>query len=232
VGLTALGIGVFALVLWSLVTMPQYNWLVGIDRGIYHDAALRWIGGGFWYYPEQVAGPYVLTTGHVLYPPVAMLWLVPAAFLPDPLWWAIPICVTAAIVWRHRPAPWTWPLMGACLAWNVTAQFTASGNPSLWIMMFIAVGTLWRPAFALVLLKPSLFPLALFGIRDRGWWVIVAGFAVLTFVTLPMTLDYARVLLNARGPVASIFYSVRDLPLLVIPLIAWRGRTVDREVRA
>ena len=145
--------------------------VVGVDRGIYKEAALRWAGGGFWYYPEQLAGPYTIIQGHVLYPPTALAWLVPAAYLPDALWWGLPICAIAGIVWHHRPTIWAWPVMGLCLSTFWSVEIIASGNPGLWIAMFAALGTVWRPAFALVLLKPSLGPFALLGapaVADGG----------------------------------------------------------------
>ena len=37
-------------------------------------------------------------------------------------------------------------------------------------------------------------------------------------------LDYATVILNARGPLVSPLYSLRDAPLLMIPIFAWLGR--------
>lgn len=195
--------------------------VVGVDRGIYREAALRWVGDGRFYYPEQISGPYELVQGHVLYPPYALAWLVPAAYLPDLLWWGIPLVVIAAIVVHHRPSIWALPLIGLCAATFSSVEIIASGNPGLWIAMFAAIGTVWRPAFAFVLLKPSLFVFALPGIRSRGWWVIAAGLAVLSLVLLPMSLDYFHVVLNARGGNASILYSIRDVPLMLIPLIAW-----------
>jgi hypothetical protein len=33
------------------------------------DATRRWLGGGPFYLPEQVAGPYFLDWGAILYPP-------------------------------------------------------------------------------------------------------------------------------------------------------------------
>ena len=228
VGLSVLALSVFVFILATAVLVPPYTWVVGVDRAIYHDAALRWVGGGPWYYPEQVAGPYELIMGHILYPPTALLWFVPAAFLPDPLWWAIPIGVTAAVVWSHRPAPWTIPLMAACLAFPWTPVMVASGNPVIWIAMFVALGTRWRPAFVLVLLKPSLFPFAFLGVRSRGWWLAMAVFVAVSLVLLPMWLDYTRVLLNARGHIASVWYSAREVPMVAIPLIAWAGRNTER----
>ena len=223
-GLSVLGLVVFAFWFALLLAHADYRWVVGIDRAIYRDAALRWLGGGAWYLPDQLAGPYPILVGHVLYPPVALLWFIPAAFLPDLLWWAIPIGTVAWVVARHRPALWAWPVMAACLAYNWTPQIIVAGNPSMWIAAAIAAGTLGRPAFAFVLLKPSLFPLALLGVRSRGWWISVVAVTALSLLTLPMMLDYLRALLNARGPLATILYSARDLPMLAIPLIAWAGR--------
>jgi hypothetical protein len=206
--------------------------VVGVDHGIYQQAALRWVSGGFFYYPDQVAGPYHILQGHILYPPMALVWLVPGAYLPDALWWGIPIVVTAAIVVHHRPAIWAWPLIGLCACTFSSVEIIASGNPGIWIAAFAAVGTIWRPAFAFVLLKPSLFVFALPGVRSRGWWLIVATLATLSIVLLPMSLDYVRVLLNALGPTASVFYSLRDVPLMLIPCIAWAASPIGRPFRA
>ncbi len=179
-------------------------------------------GDGFFYYPEQITGPYEIVQGHVLYPPAALAWLVPAAYLPDLLWWGIPLAVIAGVVAHHRPPVWAWPFIGLWVATFCSVGIIASGNPGLWIAMFVAIGTVWRPAFALVLLKPSLFLFALPGIRSRGWWVIAAGIAAVSLVLLPMSLDYVHVVLNARGANASILYSIRGtVPLVLVPLIAW-----------
>lgn len=210
----------FVVRLWMVFGVGPGS-VVGVDRGIYREAAQRWIGGGFFYYPEQISGPYEIVQGHVLYPPFALAWLVPASYLPDLLWWGVPLVVIAGVVVYHRPPLWAWPMIGLCVATFWSVEIIASGNPGLWIAMFVAIGTVWRPAFALVLLKPSLFLFALPGIRSRGWWVIAAGLAALSLVLLPMTLDYARVVLNSRGSNASILYSIRDVPLLLVPLIAW-----------
>jgi hypothetical protein len=227
-----LGLALFAAVtaiafvwrLWVVLAVGQGS-VVGVDRGIYKEAALRWAGGGFWYYPEQLAGPYTIIQGHVLYPPTALAWLVPAAYLPDALWWGLPICVIAAIVWHHRPTIWAWPVMGLCLSTFWSVEIIASGNPGLWITMFAALGTIWRPAFALVLLKPSLGPIALLGARSRGWWVLVGAFVLVSLALLPMWIDYVHVLLNGRGSLAVVWYSIRDVPLVSVPLVAWAART-------
>lgn len=197
--------------------------VVGVDHGIYQQAAQRWLGGGFFYYPEQVAGPYEIIQGHVLYPPYALPWLVPGAYLPDVLWWGIPLIVIPAVVVHHRPPLWSWPLIGMLTSMFPSVEIIASGNPGIWIAMFVAIGTIWRPAFALVLLKPSLFLFALPGIRSRGWWIIAISLAIVSLVLLPLTFDYVHVVLNAHGPNASIFYSLRDVPLMLVPLVAWAG---------
>ena len=159
--------------------------VVGVDHGIYQQAAQRWVGGGFFYYPEQVSGPYEIVQGHILYPPVALAWLVPGAYLPDLLWWGIPITVVVG-----RSSSTTAQLSGrgrsSAFAWQRSPALRSSrlAIPGIWIVMFVALGTVWRPAFALVLLKPSLFLFALPGIRSRGWWVIAAALAAISMLLL------------------------------------------------
>jgi len=229
-GVILLALVIFAFFLWTQATDPRYASLWGVDRGIYREAGLRVLSGGSWFYPEQVTGqPYEVIVGHVMYPPVAMLWLVPAALLPDVLWWAIPLAVIAAIVIRHRPSPWGWAAIAACLAYPPTSQMLVSGNPGLWIAAACAIGTVWRPAFALVLAKPSLFPLALLGVRDRGWWVITAAGLAVSLVMLPLTLQWFDVMLNARGFFSGPLYAFRDLGWMLLPLIAWVCRRGGRD---
>ncbi len=48
------------------------------------------------------------------------------------------------------------------------------GNPVIWSTAALAAGTLlgWPAVF--VILKPSLAPLAIWGIRRRSWWIALA----------------------------------------------------------
>ncbi|MGH2512545.1 MAG: hypothetical protein ACRDGQ_07655, partial [Candidatus Limnocylindrales bacterium] len=43
---------------------------------------------------------------------------------------------------------------------------------------------------------------------------------VISLAFLPMWFEYAHVLLNARGPLVNPLYSIGDVPLLLIPIIA------------
>jgi hypothetical protein len=221
----ALGLALLGLVFagWNFyqLTRPIWAGLWGLDRTIYHDAALRWLHGDVFYYPEQLAGPYVILQGHILYPPTALIWLVPGALLPDVVWFCLPPLVIGALVAWHRPEPWAWPVLAALFASNDTAQMLISGTPTTWIAMFVAIGTVWRPAFALVVLKPTLAPLALLGVRHRGWWIVTLALGAVSLLMLPMWLDYIRVITNARGPLATPLYSVKDVPLVVLPAVAW-----------
>ena len=74
-----------------------------------------------------------------------------------------------------------------------------------------------------VLLKPSLAPFALFGIRRRSWWL---GASVLVVLCLPfgaMWLDWLSTLRNSQG--GGLLYSSLEVFLLLLPLAAWWGRT-------
>ena len=221
-GLTLLGL-VLAFRNFYVLGQPAWHDLLGMDHRIYDEAVVRWLHGDGFYYPQQIAGPYVIAQGHVLYPPTALMWLLPGAFLPDIMWFGLPPLILLAVIAWHRPTRWAWPAMAGLLAITDTAQMLVSGTPTTWIAVAMAVGTLWRPAFALVLLKPTLLPFALLGLRHRGWWVVVAALAAVSLAMLPMWVDYLRVVMNARGPLATPLYSGKDVALVLIPIVAWVG---------
>ena len=70
----------------------------------------------------------------------------------------------------------------------------------------------------LVLLKPSLFPFALIGLRRRAWWAQLGLLGLLSLPVLYLTLIYPRVILDSRG--GGLLYSLDDVPLLLLPVIA------------
>jgi hypothetical protein len=179
------------------------------------------LSGGSWYAEHQLHGPYDITQGDVLFPPVTAwffaLWLA----LPDWTFAAIPVVITACVVWRLRPARWTWPLMALCVLWPMVPLKTLRLNPDPWFMAAVATGLLFRWPGALGLLKPSLLPFALIGIRSIGWW-LAAGLLVLgSLLFLGPTLAYPQILLDSRG--GGILYSLPDAPFLLIPIFARLG---------
>ncbi len=205
---------------------PAFNGYAGIDFVMYMDAARRWLEGGSYFHPYQLAGPYPLQMGDVLYPPNALLLFVPFAVLPAVvsavLWWAVPLGTTAAVVWRLRPSPVAWPFLALCVFWPPFVARIVAGNPVMWAMAAVALGFLVRWAFLGVLIKPSLFPFALLGVRDRGWWI---GLAVLILVSIPfgaLWIDWVRSVVNATG--GGLLYSMQDVPILLLPVIAAKMR--------
>ena len=107
-------------VLFVLVIPDPLEQAFGIDFALYRDVAARWLAGGPFYEPHQLAGPYEVAHGDVLYPPVGLWLFVPFTVLPAVLWWGIPAGLTAWAIWRVRPRPAVWPLMALCLAWPTT----------------------------------------------------------------------------------------------------------------
>jgi hypothetical protein len=67
------------------------------------------------------------------------------------------------------------------------------------------------------------FPLALIGVKSRGWWAIAAVFAAASLALLPQSLDWLSVVRNGQGVRSGLLYSLQDLPLLAVPLFAWAG---------
>jgi hypothetical protein len=203
---------------------------LGVDVALYRDAAARWWAGGSFYGPHQLAGPYEITPGDILYPPVGLWLFVPFAWLPTfpalVLWWVIPIAITTWAVVRLRPRPAVWPLLAICLAWPTTLLKTWTGNPVIWCVAAMAVATAWRGAAPFVLLKPSLFPFALFGIRQRAWWIGLLVFVALCLPFRGMWLDWVRTVVDSRG--GGLLYSILEAPMLALPLAAWIGRRADR----
>ena len=225
---TFLAIVAIAIVLFPIADFlnaaakPNFNGYGAIDFDLYLNATRRWLAGGSFFEPYQLAGPYAIRMGDVLYPPNVLLLLIPFTVLPAILWWAIPLGVTAWAVWRLQPAPVSWPFIAFCLFWPPFVARAVAGNPIMWALAFLALGCLYKWPAALVLIKPSLFPFALVGIRNRSWWIaLLIGIAV----SLPfagMWIDWVRVLVNSTE--GGLLYSLQDVPILLLPIIAWKMR--------
>ena len=201
---------------------PVLFYGLGLDRAIYMDAARDWMAARGFYEAYQFA-PYDITAFEILYPPSLLVLLVPFSFLPDVVWVGVPLAITAAVVWSWRPTFTGWLLIGLCLVPPTSFGMYLFGNPGMWVVAAVALATRW-PAFGpLVLLKPSLAPFALIGIRHRAWWLSLAlciGFVVLT---LPAWLDYATIMLNVRN--GGLLHSLPSVPMMLVPLIAYGCRT-------
>jgi hypothetical protein len=221
-------VAVFALPLaFALVTPHALEQPVGVDYQLYRDAAARWLAGGSFFEPYQLAGPYDISAGDILYPPVGLWLFVPFAVLPAALaavlWWAIPLGATAWAIARLRPGPRAWPLIALCLAWPTTPLKIWTGNPVIWAMAAVALGTVYRWPSVFALLKPSLFPFALFGANRRSWWLALAAFGALSLPFGSLWADWVESVVNSRG--GGILYSALEVPMLLLPLVAWLGRT-------
>lgn len=198
---------------------------IGGDYALYIGAARDWLAEGTFYHTRQLAGPYMVTDGDVLYPPTALLLFVPFTALPSLAWWIVPLGITACVIAYHRPRPFAWPALAFCLWWSTSTIKILTGNPVIWVQAAVSLGTIW-PAFAVgALLKPSLGPFALWGIRHRSWWLGVAVFAFLSLFFLPLWQQYVRVILDSRNP-SGVGYSLGEVPLLAMPLLAWAAGPV------
>lgn len=219
-----LSVAVFLLPIAFVAVIPNpLSQPLGVDLSLYRDVAVRWLASGSYFEPHQLAGPYTIEAGDILYPPVGLWLFVPFVFLPAILWWATPIGVTAWAVWRLQPRPEVWPLLALCIAWPTTLLKTWTGNPVIWAVAAMALGTLYRWPSVFVLLKTSLFPFAFLGANRRSWWV---AFAVFVLISLPfgsLWVDWLTSVVNSRG--GGPLYSSLEIPMLLLPLIAWVGRT-------
>jgi hypothetical protein len=221
-------IGVVLLVVLSYIygfaTATAPDTTIGRDLALYQREVQAWLGGAPMYPAFETQGPFVTALGVILYPPITIAFFIPSLLLPLPLWWLIPAAIVGTVVFRLRPSG-VWLLaIGFCLAYPISVNLVVAGNPDMWLAAALAISVYWRPAAAFVLLKPSVFPLALVGVRGRGWWVVAGVFAVVSLALLPQTLDWLAVIRNGQGGLRTgVAYSLEDLPLLSVPLIAWAG---------
>jgi hypothetical protein len=190
----------------------------GLDYRWHVDAARRLLDTGTPYWPWQIAGPYEISDGAILYPPTAFLLFIPFIWLPAFLWWALPIAILAVGMAVHRPPLWAWVVIGAILSFEKSLNVFVFGNPSMWIVAAIAAGTvLWWP-FIFVVAKPTFAPIALLGIRHRSWWIAAVILAIASIPFGRVWLDWFAVVGNSN---VSLIYNLPTLPLMLAPLVAW-----------
>ncbi len=214
---------VLASVVPSLIAAgPTFSGYLGVDRTLYMDATERWLSGGPFYNPYQLAGPYPIRPGDILYPPVALWLFVPFTILPAVLWWIVPLGLTGWTIWRLRPLFIVWPFLALCVAWPPTIVKLATGNPVMWSMAAVALGLITVGPAVFALIKPSLFPFALWGVRRRRWWMFLAGFMVLSLPFGVLWSQWLTSLANSQG--GGPFYSIQEVPMVGIAVIAWLGR--------
>lgn len=220
---TAVLLAVVAWDWWPRMT-GQAPELLGIDFDMYVEATRRWLDGGPFYRPEQLVGPYAVALGDVLYPPPMLLLFLPWALgAPALLWWLVPAVIVGWGLWRLRPDPRWWPLMVLPLLWPNTLLKVVTGNPSMWLAAALTVGCLTAGPAVLMLMKPTLLPFAVIGIRERRWWMWLAGLAAVCVAFLPLWQPFVASLLNARHP-AGPFYSLGEVPMFLVVVTAWVGR--------
>jgi hypothetical protein len=224
----ALSAAIFVLPLAFALLIPDpLEQPFGVDFVLYRDVAARWLAGGPYFEPYQLAGPYPIQAGDVLYPPVALWLFVPFALLPEVvawiLWFGGPVAAVVFAIWRLRPRPEAWPLIALCMAWPTTLLKTWTGNPVIWCVAALALGTLWAWPSVFVVLKASLAPFALFGAWRRSWWVAAAVLVVASLPFGSLWADWITSIVNSQG--GGALYSSLEVPMLLLPLVAWAWRT-------
>jgi hypothetical protein len=96
-----------------------------------------------------------------------------------------------------------------------------AGNSDLWAAFFVALGCRFGWGFALLVIKPTFAPLALLRARSRMLWLALAIVAGFCLPLMGLWLQYATVIQTTD---IDPFYSVLNLPLILLPVMAWLGR--------
>jgi hypothetical protein len=195
---------------------------LGVDFHTMLDHTRRWLSGGNYYLERQLHGQYPWFGGESLYPPPMALFVAPFAILPELVWWIIPLGLVAYSLVRSRPAAWALAVIAVALWYPRTEEIVLYGNFSMWVAGAVAAGTIWGWPALLVLLKPTLAPFALVGAWQRSWWVGLLVLGVVSLALLPMWADYTKAISGAsQGWNESWDYSLRDLPLVLVPVVGW-----------
>lgn len=225
VGLALVGI-LMVYVLRTFAILVAHGYVADVwlkDYTLYMEATQSWLQGGSFYLPEQLAGPYDLAWGQILYPPVLLVLFVPSVFLPVLIWLVVPFAVTTIAMVAHRPNLIAWACVLGLIAMDpLQLLIYPAGNPTIWLVMAMALATHrpWISAFILV--KPSLTPFGLAGIRDRRWWAVVAGLGAVSLALWTLTLDWITAMRNLQE--AGLFYALVNIQVMIIPIVAWLGR--------
>jgi hypothetical protein len=218
---------VFAASLVSMLiqgaSIPNAAWRN--DFNTYLERTSSWLAGDGFYYPWQISGPYQITDGVAMYPPVTLLLFAPFTVVPHILWWVIPAAITTAGLWRMRPSPWGWALL-AVVAYLRLLTPIAAGNPVIWSLAFLTAGFTWPVLMPWATLRPSVVPWVLPFARRRAWWI---GLGLMVVASVPfgtMWIDYVAVLRNAQttetlGPL----YAVGEWPMMLALWVAYLTRS-------
>jgi hypothetical protein len=218
--------GAIALVgVWEVAYLIPYidaQHALGTDLNYYRSVGEHWLNTGSFYLPRQLAGPYVIQTDvDVLYPPIAIPWFVAFHWLPFAVWYAIPAAVVGWAMWRLRPAMWTWPIIAFLAIWPRDLSNILYGNSDIWVIAAIAAGAVLGWPAILVAVKPSLAPFILIGVRHRSWWILGLALAIASLPFLGLWFDYLRAIHDSD---ARWWWSLEDIPPMLLPLVAWVGR--------
>jgi hypothetical protein len=225
---SALGltVGILAVAVQMAQAILASGTEIGCDFVSLRNGAETFWRTGSPYTAVELAGPFEATPDTFIYPPTALFVVAPFAFLPAILWWAIPLGAIGWFLRIVRPALWSWPLLALGLFWPRTINAIVVGGSDMWITAGIALALGGAPLAPLLpLFKPTVAPLALVGIRRRGWWIVAAIGCAAAALMAPLWLQYLAVVRNYG---VNFLHSLPSLPMYAIPLIAWFGRRPPR----
>ncbi len=218
-----LSVAVFALPILFVLAIPDpVEQPLGVDVALYQEAAARWLEGGPFYEPRQLAGPYEVAHGDILYPPVGLWLFVPFTVLPLVLWWAVPAGITAggdrapSTAAGRLAVPRPVPGLADDPAQDLDRQSGHLVHRRPGPGHDLAGRGAVRPAQA--------EPRAVRRLRHPRsvWWLGMAGFVALSIPFGAMWLDWLNSVVNSRG--GGLLYSALEAPMLALPLVAWLGR--------
>lgn len=215
---------------WLLIYLRAAlgGWLgahLGWDFGHYLVATERWLSQGSPYDPRFIAEPFVYDDIAFIHPPVALVLFAPFLLLPAVLWWTLPLAIVGWILWAYRPSAIGLTAILLIIALPLTLEKVLVGNSIMWVTAFVGLGIRFGWAWALLIIKPLFAPLILLGAADRRTWIGLVAVALFSGMFGTLWLEWAETVRNFRGPPA---YTLLDLPMALIPIVAWLARSPER----
>jgi hypothetical protein len=156
--------------------------------------------------------------------------LVPFTVLPAVLYWLIPGILMLAALVRMRPAAWSIWVISLLSVTDAVQGPVFWGTPVFWLMPVVAWGFLLGWPAPIVFLKPTLAPFALAGLtRPRRFVAGLIGFAVVSIPFWPLWLQWIAAIRNSD---LDATYGLSQVAILLVPTVAWLGRTRKRSAAA
>ena len=209
-----IAVGIALEVVEILTNLDRLAFPIDGDRVLYMDAARSWLNGTGFYHDYQLAGPYDVRSGDILYPPPMLLVFAPlAAILPEPLSASSTTPSRSGspspVISFRRPSSVGRPSCSASGGRRRSSSSPAA-TPASGHGLHGARDVLASVVRARVP-EADARPVRLLRREPLAWWVALGVLGLVSLLFLPMWFDYVAAINDGGG---GLFYSIGQAPML------------------